>query len=75
MQSFLGKNFPLDKLSSPQYEVVVDKDVYVTMRDGVKVCVDIYRPKAEGSVSGSVRKLALSEGSCPSAACNRFPYA
>ena len=26
----------------------VDKDVYVSMRDGVRICIDIYRPDKDG---------------------------
>ncbi|MFC2056982.1 CocE/NonD family hydrolase [Chloroflexota bacterium] len=29
-------------------EVKLEEDVYVTMRDGVKLAVDVYRPKTEG---------------------------
>jgi len=33
----------------PQHSNIVrDLDVMVPMRDGVQICVDIYRPKAEG---------------------------
>ena len=30
--------------SSPQYGVVVSKDVMVPMRDGVRLATDVYRP-------------------------------
>ena len=42
------EGFPVDKLSKPQYKVTVEKDVFIEMRDGVKVAVDIYRPDAPG---------------------------
>jgi predicted acyl esterase len=48
MQSFLKQDFPAEQLSSAQYEVVLEKDVFIEMRDGINVCVDIYRPKADG---------------------------
>jgi uncharacterized protein len=36
---------PSDYDRAPTYQkMVADKDVYVPMRDGVKLCVDIYRP-------------------------------
>jgi uncharacterized protein len=38
--------------SQPAYRVKVERDVYVTMRDGVRVCVDIYRPDDEGKFPG-----------------------
>ncbi|MBC7292982.1 MAG: hypothetical protein H5T84_02540, partial [Thermoleophilia bacterium] len=34
--------------SEPKYGVTVDKNVYVTARDGVRLAVDIYRPDAPG---------------------------
>ncbi|MFC1867491.1 CocE/NonD family hydrolase [Thermodesulfobacteriota bacterium] len=48
MKSFLSKDFPKDKLSKPEYGVKIEKDVFITMRDGVKVCVDVYMPDAPG---------------------------
>ncbi|MBC7292881.1 MAG: CocE/NonD family hydrolase, partial [Thermoleophilia bacterium] len=44
----LSKDLPADKLSQPQYKMVVEKDVMVTMRDGVRLAVNIYRPDAPG---------------------------
>jgi putative CocE/NonD family hydrolase len=36
---------------APEYpEFVSERDVYVAMRDGVRLCVDIYRPKTDGKV-------------------------
>jgi len=34
--------------SPPQYEMVVDHDVMITMRDGIKLACDIYRPAQNG---------------------------
>jgi uncharacterized protein len=34
--------------SRPEHAVVVDRDVYVPARDGVRVAVDIYRPETSG---------------------------
>jgi putative CocE/NonD family hydrolase len=48
MASILPEGFPLQRLSQPGYSVKVEKDVYVTMRDGVRVAADIYRPDAPG---------------------------
>ncbi len=48
MASMMPEDFPADKLSKPCYKVRVDKDVMVTMRDGVRVAVDVYRPDAPG---------------------------
>src|SRR5689334_10298793 len=39
----------LGQTSSPsQYEIVVEHDVMITMRDGVKLACDIYRPAQNG---------------------------
>jgi predicted acyl esterase len=35
-------------ISQPKYGIKVEKDVYVTMRDGVRLAIDIYRPNARG---------------------------
>ena len=34
--------------SEPRYEIVVAKDVMVTMRDGVRLATDVYRPAVNG---------------------------
>ena len=38
----------VDKLSQPQYEIKLEFDVKVLMRDGAKLSANIWRPKAEG---------------------------
>jgi predicted acyl esterase len=35
-------------ISQPKHEVAQEKNVFVPMRDGVQLAVDIYRPKAKG---------------------------
>ena len=35
-------------VSQPEYEIELEEDVWATMRDGVRLSVDIYRPRAEG---------------------------
>ncbi|UCC39194.1 MAG: CocE/NonD family hydrolase [Candidatus Aminicenantes bacterium] len=35
-------------LSKPEYEITVETNVGIPMRDGIKLATDIYRPKAEG---------------------------
>ena len=59
-ESSLGKDVPshtwfvrndaswVDKLSQPQYEIKLELDVKVPMRDGVKLSANIWSPKAEG---------------------------
>lgn len=37
-----------DNLSEPVYEVIEELDVKVTMRDGVRLSTNIYRPDAQG---------------------------
>ena len=36
----------------PKYKMIVEKDVMVTARDGVKLAVDVYRPDAPGAFPG-----------------------
>ncbi len=44
-----GHQPPSDYRREPQYQgIVCDKDVAVTMRDGVTIAVDVYRPDAAG---------------------------
>ncbi|MDL2257627.1 CocE/NonD family hydrolase [Eubacteriales bacterium OttesenSCG-928-K08] len=38
----------LDQLSKPTYEVEQISDVFVTLRDGTRLCVDLYLPKGAG---------------------------
>jgi len=37
-----------EKLSKPQYAVKEDLDVYLKVRDGARLCTDIFRPDVEG---------------------------
>ena len=46
----------LDKLSRPRYEVERHEDVWMTLRDGVRLCVDVYLPKGAGPVPALVSR-------------------
>jgi predicted acyl esterase len=35
-------------ISQPQYGIKVERDIYVPMRDEVRLSVNIYRPDAKG---------------------------
>jgi uncharacterized protein len=48
MGSLLSEGFPRDRLSQPKYGVKTEKDVYVKMRDGIRVAIDVYRPDTPG---------------------------
>ena len=48
MRTLLPQGFPADKLSQPQHAMVTETDVFITMRDGARVAVDIFRPDAPG---------------------------
>ena len=37
-----------ERISQPQYGMVVEKDIYVETRDGARLALDVYRPDAEG---------------------------
>ncbi len=44
MRTMLPPGFPADALSQPQYEMTVEKDVMIPMRDGTLIAANIYRP-------------------------------
>ncbi len=49
MKTMLPKDFPADKLSMPEYEPEeIEKNVRITMRDGIKIAIDIFKPKGTG---------------------------
>ena len=39
----------VEKLSKPIYAVKAEKDTHVPMRDGTKLCADVFRPDSEGT--------------------------
>ena len=44
-----GQRAPVDYDRAPSDDALAaDRDVMVPMRDGVKICVDVYRPEAAG---------------------------
>ena len=45
----------LQRLSLPVHDVHEERDVFVTMRDGVRVAIDVFRPRAEGAIPRSCR--------------------
>src|SRR4030067_2029101 len=36
------------KGSEPKYKIKADRNIFVTMSDGVRIALDVYRPDAEG---------------------------
>jgi predicted acyl esterase len=42
------KNDWRDLISQPQYGVKVERDIYVPMRDGVRLAINVFRPNASG---------------------------
>jgi predicted acyl esterase len=38
----------IEKLSKPRYTIREELDVYLTLRDGTKLCTDVFRPDIEG---------------------------
>jgi len=62
MKTMLPDGFPAEKLSQPQYKMVVDRDVYVTMRDGVRVALDIYRPDSDEKFPALYGTMAYQKG-------------
>ena len=43
----MNKNW-LELISQPQYGIQREKDIYVPMRDGVSLAVNVYRPDTQG---------------------------
>lgn len=43
-------------VSQPKYEIELEEDIWVPMRDGVRLCVDIYRPKTQGKFPALVSR-------------------
>ena len=39
----------IEKWSSPKYKIKKDEDVFVEVRDGTRICLDVYRPDSEGT--------------------------
>ncbi|AWK70289.1 hypothetical protein CBI38_00550 [Rhodococcus oxybenzonivorans] len=48
MKTMLDADFPAESLSQPQYAVIVEKDVMMTMRDGTLIACNVYRPDIPG---------------------------
>ena len=48
MSSMIPEGFPGDRLDKPMYGVTMEKDVMITMRDGVRIAVDVFRPNVSG---------------------------
>ena len=36
-----------DLMSQSKFDIMIEEDIKVTMRDGIRLCVDIYRPKGK----------------------------
>ncbi|MEC9341270.1 MAG: CocE/NonD family hydrolase [Pseudomonadota bacterium] len=55
------------QLSKPQYEMVVERDVPLQMRDGVTLRADVFRPDADGAFPGLLALSAYGKDcqSCP----------
>ena len=62
METMMPANFPGQKLSQPKYKMAVERNVFITMRDGVRVACDIYRPDSNGKVPGHLRHNSIPEG-------------
>src|SRR4051794_8116644 len=46
-----GETLPVQYDREPTYDgMVTERDVYVPMRDGVRLCADIYRPETDDPV-------------------------
>jgi predicted acyl esterase len=43
--------------SGPQHDLVIEKDVEIPLRDGVRLCADVFRPKGTGKYPAGDRPL------------------
>ena len=43
----MGKNWR-ELISQPKFGITKEKDVFAPVRDGIRLCVNIYRPKSPG---------------------------
>ncbi len=55
------KHWDESKLSQPSYKVVVDENVQIPMRDGVKLTADVYRPDAPGQFPALILRTPYSK--------------
>ena len=44
-----GASPMVESLSKPEYEVHLDKNTLIPMKDGTEIAADVYRPDAKGS--------------------------
>jgi len=42
----------IERLSKPLYEVIHEKDVWMTLRDSTRLCMDVFRPDVEAKCPG-----------------------
>jgi putative CocE/NonD family hydrolase len=52
-------------LSAPSYDIVVEKNVPVPMRDGTTLRADVYRPKARGKFPVLIERTPYNKETCP----------
>ncbi|MBI4552411.1 MAG: CocE/NonD family hydrolase [Candidatus Latescibacteria bacterium] len=53
------------KLSEPTYDITVEKNVIVPMRDGTRLVADVYRPKARGAFPVLIERTPYNKDVCP----------
>jgi predicted acyl esterase len=49
------------QVSKREYEITASRDVYVPARDGVKICVDVFRPESRGKFPALVAMSAFNK--------------
>ena len=64
----MRKGYPTERGPLPP-GIKLDENVYVTMRDGVKIAVDVYRPEAEGRYPGNPVDVAIHKRDTAAATC------
>ena len=49
------------KISKREYEITADRDVFIPMRDGTKICADIFRPASRGKFPAIIAMVAFNK--------------
>lgn len=49
------------QISKREHEILSDRDIFIPMRDGVKVCVDVFRPEGRGKYPALVAMSAFNK--------------
>ena len=49
------------QISKREHEIIANRDIFITMRDGVKICADVFRPDGRGKYPALVAMSAFNK--------------